>query len=77
MAKIIQGHWGIENKVNHVKDVLFKEDSSRIRVNPGIFARLRSFSLNILRSKNIENISQARFLNCLNINFTLNYKGIA
>ena len=40
-ADIIQSHWGIENKVNYVKDVQFKEDLSRIRVKPGIFSRLR------------------------------------
>lgn len=76
VAKIIQGHWGIENKVNYVKDVQFKEDSSRIRINSGIFARLRSWALNILRINNVENISQERYLNCLNINNAMNYKGI-
>lgn len=76
LANIIQGHWGIENKVNHVKDVQFKEDSSRIRINPGIFSRLRSWALNIFRINNVKNISQARHLNCLNINYTMNYKGI-
>lgn len=77
LADIIQNHWGIENKVNYVKDVEFKEDLSRIRVKPGIFSRLRSISLNLMRLNGAENISQERFLNCLNINFALNYKGIA
>lgn len=76
-AKIIQKHWGIENKVNYVKDVQFKEDYSRIRNNPGIFSRLRAMALNILRMNNVQNISRARFLNCLNVNNVLNYKSIA
>lgn len=76
LAKMIQEHWGIENKVNHVKDVQFKEDLSRIRVKPGIFSRLRSWALNILRINNIENISKARHLNCLNIDYAFRYKGI-
>lgn len=76
-ADIIQSHWGIENKVNYVKDVLFKEDLSRIRVKPGIFSRLRGMALNIYSLNDVQNISQARHLNCLNINYALNYKGIA
>jgi predicted transposase YbfD/YdcC len=77
LAKIIQGHWGIENRVNYVKDMTFNEDKSRIRVKPGIFARLRSIVLNIFRINNVENISQSRFVNCCNINYALHYKGIA
>lgn len=75
MAKIILNHWGIENKVNYVKDVQFKEDSSRIRVNPGIFSRLRDLALNIMRINNVINISQERFTNCCNISNALHYKG--
>lgn len=77
MAEIIQGHWGIENKVNYVKDTQFKEDASRIREKAGIFSRLRGLALNILRLNKIKNISQARFINCCNIDYALNSKGIA
>lgn len=76
LSNIIQGHWGIENKVNYVKDVQFKEDLSRIRVKAGIFARLRSLALNIMRINNVKNISQTRFANCCNINYALTCKGI-
>ena len=34
---------------HHVRDVTLREDASRIRKNPGIFARIRSFAYNILR----------------------------
>jgi predicted transposase YbfD/YdcC len=57
----IRGHWGIENRAHYVRDVSFAEDASRIRKNPGIFARLRSFALNILRFNQIENIAEARY----------------
>jgi hypothetical protein len=33
------------------------EDRSRIRCNPQIFAKLRSFALNILRKNKVENVS--------------------
>jgi predicted transposase YbfD/YdcC len=54
MAEIIREHWGIENKNNYVRDVTLNEDNSRIRKNPGIFARFRSFALNILRFNHIK-----------------------
>ena len=43
-AKAIREHWHIENRSHYVRDGSFAEDASRIRCNPGIFARLRSFS---------------------------------
>ena len=45
----IRNHWGIENRNHYVRDVTMGEDKSRIRTNPHIFAKLRSFALNILR----------------------------
>ena len=49
-AKAIRDHWHIENRSHYVRDGSFAEDASRIRRNPGIFARLRSFAANILAS---------------------------
>jgi hypothetical protein len=46
-AQIIRDHWGIENRFHYVRDVTLAEDASRIRRNPGIFALLRSFALNL------------------------------
>jgi hypothetical protein len=37
------------------------EDRSRIRKNPGVFARLRSFGFNILKANRIETLSQDRY----------------
>ena len=39
---------GIENRNHDVRDVSCNEDRSRIRDNPGIMARARSFALNII-----------------------------
>lgn len=72
----IRGHWGIENKSHHVRDVSMGEDSSRIRRNPHIFAKLRSFALNILRKNNVKNVSRELFRNCMDINRLFDYAGI-
>lgn len=75
-ATSIRAHWHIENKNHYVRDVSLGEDASRIRKNPGVFARLRSFALNILRKNNITNVKEALFENALNFQNILNYKGI-
>lgn len=59
-AKAIRDHWGIENRSHYVRDGSFAEDASRIRCNPGIFARLRSFAANILRFNLVRNVTDAR-----------------
>ena len=48
-AAAIRGHRRVENTRHYTRDVTFPEDQSRIRNNPGIFARMRSFAYNILR----------------------------
>jgi hypothetical protein len=37
------------------------EDRSRIRTNPGVFARLRSFAFNILKVNQTSTLSQDRY----------------
>lgn len=75
-ANAIRGHWGIENRQHYVRDVTLKEDASRIRQNPGILARLRSFALNILRKNKITNVSEALFDNALNLDLVFEYQGV-
>jgi predicted transposase YbfD/YdcC len=53
-------HWSIENSYHHVRDVTLQEDASRIRKNPGTFACLRSWALNLLHIKGHHNIRAAR-----------------
>jgi len=64
-GQAIRDHWRIENSNHHLRDVTLDEDRSRIRTNPGIFARLRSFAANILRVNQKRSISQDRYANAL------------
>lgn len=75
-CQAIRNHWGIENRNHHVRDVTLGEDKSRIRTNPHIFAKLRSFALNILRKNKVQNVSLELFNNCMDIDRVLNYVGI-
>ena len=72
----IRNHWGIENRNHYVRDVTLGEDKSRIRTNPHIFAKLRSFALNILRHNQVDNVSLELFENAMNLDKVLNYLGI-
>lgn len=69
----IRSHWGTENKNHYVRDVSMGEDGSRIRRNPHIFAKLRSFALNILRKNRVKNVSAELFRNCMNIDRLFDY----
>ena len=59
-ATAVRQHWGIENTSHHSRDVTFREDASRIRKNPGVFARLRSFAYNILKRNQTDTTPQDR-----------------
>ena len=72
----IRKHWGVENKLHYIRDTRFDEDDSRIRVNPSIFALLRSFAFNLLRFNKIENISLALYDNALSLDRLLKYRGL-
>jgi hypothetical protein len=58
----IQGHWGIENRVHHVRDVTQGEDRSRIRAGSGphVLATLRNTALNLYRLDGHTNIASAQ-----------------
>ena len=60
-ADAIRGHWKIETTSHYSRDVTFGEDKSRIRTNPGVFARLRSFAFNILKSNKTSTLCQDRY----------------
>jgi predicted transposase YbfD/YdcC len=60
-ANATRGHWGIENSSHYTRDVTMGEDASRIRSNPGVFARLRSFAYNILKANRIGTLAQDRY----------------
>jgi hypothetical protein len=60
-ARVIRGHWRIENRLHYVRDATLREDASRIRKNPAIFATIRSFAYNILRFNLAGSFAQTRF----------------
>jgi len=63
--------WGIENGCHYVRDTAFAEDASRIRKNPDIVARLRSFAYNLIRAQGCKNIHNARWRAALDLNLAL------
>lgn len=75
-AKYIRRHWYTENCNHYVRDVMLGEDASRIRSNAGIFSRLRSFVLNILRFNDVKNINGALFENALDFEGMIKMKGL-
>ena len=75
-AKAIRGHWGIENHNHRVRDGSMGEDASKIRVNPGIVARLKSFALNLGRANGIDNIQHGFWLNLQDVGSVCAMKGI-
>ncbi|WP_071783149.1 ISAs1 family transposase [Planktothrix prolifica] len=58
----IKGHWGIENQVHWVKDVLFKEDSMKIHQVQAAtnWALLNTLGLNIFRGLGFLSITEGR-----------------
>ena len=56
----IRNHWSIESALHYVKDVVFKEDDSKIRkgkapVNLSVF---RNFAISIYRNNGYSNIKE-------------------
>ena len=75
-ASAIRNHWAIENRNHWVRDVTLAEDASRIRVNPGVMARLRSQALNIVRANGATNIAKALWNAAIDPAIALAYKGL-
>jgi predicted transposase YbfD/YdcC len=51
IATWVQGHWGIENKLHWVRDVVYDEDHSTVRTAnaPRVMATLRSTAISLIR----------------------------
>jgi predicted transposase YbfD/YdcC len=62
LAGWLQDHWGIENRVHHVRDVTHGEDASRIRTGTGpqLLAALRNTDLNLARLRGETNIAASQ-----------------
>jgi len=56
-----RGHWGIENRLHHVRDMAYDEDRCRARKGnaPRALACLRNFAISVLRLHQVTNIKAA------------------
>ncbi len=72
-AQGIRGHWGIENKLHWVKDVIYREDTNRIRHKSGAVnvAVLGTMALNLHRQAGHDSITEGQ------LKFGSNVKALA
>ena len=51
-AEAVRGHWGIENRLHWVLDVVFRDDQARLRTGHGAknMAVVRHFAINLVRA---------------------------
>lgn len=61
LLELTRGHWGIENEVHWVKDVVLGEDACRVRTNDGpqILSGLRNAALRLLHGNGLDRIASA------------------
>jgi predicted transposase YbfD/YdcC len=61
LASVIRRHWAIENRVHHIRDVLYDEDRSQVRTGslPRVMATLRNISIGLHRQCGAVNIAAA------------------
>ena len=61
LLDIWRGHWGIENRLHWVRDVVLGEDLSQVRTEsaPQLLAALRNLVTGMLRLCGVKNISAA------------------
>jgi predicted transposase YbfD/YdcC len=57
LLAIVRSHWGIENKVFHVRDQTLGEDACRVRKRsaPVVFSALRNGVVNLLQTLGVKN----------------------
>lgn len=56
-----RGHWEIENRLHHVRDMTFDEDRSQVRrgKRPHVMATIRNAAISLLRLAGAESIAAA------------------
>ena len=61
LAALLRGHWTIENRVHLVRDVTYREDTSRVRTGtaPRVMATLRNVAIGLARRAGHANIAAA------------------
>ncbi len=60
-ASRIRGHWGIENRLHWVKDIIFHEDKAQMvdGYAAANFSILRSFVINLFRNNGFDSLTKA------------------
>jgi hypothetical protein len=55
-----RGHWGIENRLHHVRDTTYDEDRSQVRTGsrPHAMATIRNIAISIVRIEGASNIAK-------------------
>lgn len=59
LLELIRTHWGIENKLHHVRDVTMNEDRCRVRAGARPLATLRNTAIGMIRQLGLS-IPEAR-----------------
>jgi hypothetical protein len=61
LLALLRAHWGIENRLHHVRDVAFDEDRSTIRTHaaPQVTAACRNLAIALLRRAGATNVAAA------------------
>jgi predicted transposase YbfD/YdcC len=61
LAEIIRGHWGIENRLHWIRDVVFAEDHSQVRTGngPAVMATLRNLAVSLHRLAGASSLAAA------------------
>ncbi len=61
LLEIWRGHWGIENRLHWMRDVVFGQDQSQVRTGsaPQLLPALRNLVIGMLRLSGVKNISAA------------------
>lgn len=61
LLRLSRGHWGIENRLFHVRDVTFGEDACRVRSGsaPHVLSGLRNLCIHLLNAAGFTNKAQA------------------
>jgi predicted transposase YbfD/YdcC len=68
LARMLRGHWCIENSLHYVRDVTYGEDGSRVRTGSGprVMASLRNIAIAIHRLNGETNMRHATRSCCQN-----------
>lgn len=68
LARMLRGHWCIENGLHYVRDVTYGEDGSRVRTGSGprVMASLRNIAIGIHRLNGETNMRHATRSCCQN-----------